>query len=94
MEQAIEIINEKDNKTIKVFNKNTKINNGPYGAYIIHGKKLVSVPKEIEDPSKLTLSEVTEIVKNYKPKSSPTKKTSKTSGTKKKTVNSKKVKEL
>lgn len=94
LDEAIEIIKEKDNKTIKVFNKTTRINNGQYGPYIIHGKKLVSVPKEIDDPSKLTLEEVKTIVTNYKPKSSPTKKTINKTDTKKRTVNSKKTKEL
>lgn len=93
MDEAIEMIEEKDNKTIKVFNKMTKINNGPYGPYIIHGKKLVSVPKTIDDPSALSLDEVKEIVKNYKPseKKSPTKNSSssyskKTGGNIKRTV--------
>ncbi len=66
IDKAVTIINEKDDKTIKVFNKNTKIMNGPYGPFILLDKTIVSVPKEIEDPSKLTLEECKKIAANYK----------------------------
>ena len=66
LEEAIELIKLKDDKTIKVFNKNTKIMNGPYGPFIIHGKKIAPIPKSVKDPSKLTLNDCAEFVKIYK----------------------------
>jgi len=66
LEEAIELIKLKDDKTIKVFNKNTKIMNGPYGPFIIHGKKIAPVPKSVKDPSILTLNDCAEFVKIYK----------------------------
>ena len=74
LEQAIDIIKQKDDKNIKIFNKTTKIMNGLYGPFILHGKKIVSVPKEIEDPAKLTLKEAKDIVENASPKKGNTSK--------------------
>ena len=71
LEQATDMVKEKDNKTIKVFNKTTKIMNGHYGPFIVHGKKIAPVPKTVEDPSKLTLDDCREFVKIYKPKPKP-----------------------
>lgn len=68
LEQATDMVKEKDDKTIKVFNKTTKIMNGPYGPFIVYGKKIAPVPKTVEDPSKLTLDDCREFVKIYKPK--------------------------
>ena len=70
LEAAIEIIEKKDNNTIKVFNATTKIMKGPYGFYIASGKKFVSIPKNISenDCINMTLKECKEIIDNYKPK--------------------------
>ena len=65
LETAIDCIKGKDDKIIKVFNKSVKIMNGPYGPFILSGKKIVSVPKEIEDPSTITLDECKKIVDSY-----------------------------
>jgi DNA topoisomerase-1 len=68
LEQATDMVKERDDKIVKVFNQTTKIMNGPYGPFIVHGKKIAPVPKTVEDPSKLTLNDCKEFVKMYKPK--------------------------
>jgi DNA topoisomerase-1 len=65
LEQAIDIINNKNNKNIKIFNNNTRILNGPYGPYILHNKKIIPLPKEIENPQNLTLKDIKEIINQY-----------------------------
>jgi len=71
--RAIEIINEKNkieaNKIIKEFseNKNLKILNGPWGAYIKYGKKNYKIPKD-KKPELLTFEECLEIIKTQKSK--------------------------
>ncbi len=67
-QRAIEIIEEKKEKNrkkiIKEFeeNKNIKILNGKYGAYISFEKKNYKIPKD-KDPKTLTLSECLKITK-------------------------------
>jgi len=57
VEYAIEIIEEKNKKTIKIINDSIKIMNGPYGAYInFGGKRFVSIPKD-RDPAIFTLQD-------------------------------------
>lgn len=71
--RAIEIIDEKikaeQNKIIKEFpeDKNLKILNGPWGAYIKYGKKNYKIPKE-KDPESLTYKECKEIINNQNSK--------------------------
>lgn len=50
-------------KFIKAFEEeDIQLLNGRWGPYIKQGKKNVKIPKEIEDPSKLTLEEVLKII--------------------------------
>jgi len=71
--KAIEIINEKNkaeqNKILKEFqeNKNLKILNGPWGAYIKYGKKNYKIPKD-KNPELLSYEECMEIIKNQNSK--------------------------
>ncbi len=69
LEDAISCLEETSSKIIKTLNQTTKIMNGPYGPYIIFGKKFVSIPSEM-DPEKLTLQDCKEIMNQ---KSSPKK---------------------
>jgi DNA topoisomerase-1 len=70
LDRAIELIEAKKiadaNRIIKKFNKDpdTEILNGRWGPYIKSGKKNFKLPKDLEDPSKLTLEEVKYIMEN------------------------------
>jgi len=70
LERAIELIlakRESDaNKLIKKFEEdaNTQILNGRWGPYIKSGKENFKLPKDLEDPAKLTFEEVTHIMAN------------------------------
>ena len=70
LDRAIELIlakREADaNRIIKKFDEdeNTQILNGKWGPYIKSGKKNYKLPKDLEDPNKLTLTEVKEIMEN------------------------------
>jgi DNA topoisomerase-1 len=66
LDEASEIVKEKDDKLIKIISKTCKIMNGPYGPFILCNGKIASVPREIEDPKKLTYKECREIVANKK----------------------------
>lgn len=68
LEEAVDIVNEKDDKIIKEISKTCKIMNGPYGPFILLGKKIAPVPKNVEDVQKLTYQECRKIVDGYKPK--------------------------
>lgn len=48
LEDAKSIINVKDNAIIKEISDSIKIINGPYGIYLKHGKKNISLPKDLE----------------------------------------------
>jgi DNA topoisomerase-1 len=77
-EEAIEVIKNakkrKKKKTIQSFeNGKIKVLRGPYGPYISRGRKNVSVPKD-KDPSKLTLKECKQLLKNPKKYSKRSKK--------------------
>ncbi|MDT0618908.1 DNA topoisomerase I [Salinisphaera sp. P385] len=61
-DRALEVVAEKKEadakKLIREFDgSKTRILHGPYGPYITNGKKNARVPKETEDPAKLTLDE-------------------------------------
>ena len=68
--RAIELIEAKRisdaNKIIKLFDEEpeTQVLNGRWGPYIKSGKKNYKLPKDLEDPSKLTLEEVKHIMEN------------------------------
>jgi DNA topoisomerase-1 len=70
LDRAIELIEAKKiadaNRIIKKFDKDpdTEILNGRWGPYIKSGKKNFKLPKDLEDPSKLTLEEVKYIMEN------------------------------
>ena len=70
LDRAIELIEAKKiadaNRIIKKFNKDpdTEILNGRWGPYIKSVKKNFKLPKDLEDPSKLTLEEVKYIMEN------------------------------
>ena len=70
LDRAIELIEAKkiadSNRIIKKFDKDpdTEILNGRWGPYIKSGKKNFKLPKDLEDPSKLTLEEVKYIMEN------------------------------
>lgn len=69
LNRALELIAEKKekdaNKYVQVWEEaDVQILRGPYGVYIKHAKKNFRIPKEIEDPTKLTLEECQEIIKN------------------------------
>lgn len=67
LEDAIELLKEKnENNVIKEFS-GLKVMNGKYGPYIKKGAKNIPIPKK-HDPSKITKKTCDEIVKNYKPK--------------------------
>ena len=78
LDQAIELIEAKKKadaeKTIKVFeeNKDVQILKGRWGPYIKYGKRNLKIPKEIEDPSSLTLADCDKIAEQ-----TPAKKVSK-----------------
>ena len=68
--RAIELIEAKKiadaNRIIKKFEEDpdTEILNGRWGPYIKSGKKNYKLPKDLEDPSKLSLDEVKHIMEN------------------------------
>ncbi len=68
--RAIELIEAKKiadaNRIIKKFEEDpdTEILNGRWGPYIKSGKKNYKLPKDLEDPSKLSLDEVKHIIEN------------------------------
>ena len=69
LNRALELIadkKEKDkNKFIQVWEEeDVQILRGPYGIYLKHAKKNFKIPKDIEDPTKLSLEECQEIIKN------------------------------
>lgn len=70
LERAIELIEAKRladaNRLIKKFDEDTDIQilNGRWGPYIKSGKKNFKIPKDLEDPSKLSLEEVKHIIEN------------------------------
>tara|TARA_Y100000385_G_scaffold138828_1_gene144232 strand:+ start:3846 stop:6164 length:2319 start_codon:yes stop_codon:yes gene_type:complete len=70
LDRAIELIEAKKiadaNRIIKKFEEDpdTEILNGRWGPYIKSGKKNYKLPKDLEDPSKLTLEEVKHIMEN------------------------------
>ena len=70
LDRAIELIlakRESDaNKLIKIFEEdaNVQILNGRWGPYIKSGKENFKLPKDLEDPAKLTFEEVTHIMAN------------------------------
>ncbi|MBT8327869.1 MAG: type I DNA topoisomerase [Bacteroidia bacterium] len=70
LDRAIELILAKRvadaNRIIKKFeeDEDTQILNGRWGPYIKSGKKNYKLPKDLEDPKKLTLEEVKEIMAN------------------------------
>ena len=70
LDRAIELIEAKRivdaNRIIKQFEEDeeTQILNGRWGPYIKSGKKNYKLPKDLEDPKKLTLEEVKEIMAN------------------------------
>jgi len=70
LDRAIELIEAKKiadaNRIIKKFeeDQDTEILNGRWGPYIKSGKKNYKLPKDLEDPSKLTLEEVKHIMEN------------------------------
>lgn len=70
LDRAIELIEAKRltdaNRLIKSFDEdpNTQLLNGRWGPYIKSGKKNYKLPKDIEDPSKLSLDEVKHIMEN------------------------------
>ncbi|PCJ66294.1 MAG: DNA topoisomerase I [Bacteroidetes bacterium] len=80
--RAIELIEAKRiidaNKLIKKFDEDadTQLLNGRWGPYIKSGKKNFKLPKDLEDPSKLTYEEVKHIMENQpaKGKKAPKKK--------------------
>lgn len=82
LDDLIDTIKAKDDKMIKVVSSTCKIMNGQYGPFILFGKSIAPVPKDITDPSKLTFKECKEIVANYKP--APKKNYTKQNNTKKK----------
>lgn len=63
LEDAIKIIEEKNNKIIKKIDKDTIIMNGSYGPFILKNKKIISIPKDITDYESITL----EMIKTWKP---------------------------
>lgn len=72
LEEAISLIEKRDEKVIKEINKTIKILNGPYGPYILNNKKIVKIPQDY-NPRELTLKDVKEITENA-PKKKPFKK--------------------
>jgi len=73
LEKSLEFIEQKKQqlieRNIKEFkNSDIKILKGRWGPYVNQGKKNAKIPKEIEDPSKLTLAECKKILKEYKPR--------------------------
>jgi DNA topoisomerase-1 len=68
--RAIELIEAKKiadaNRIVKKFEEDpdTEILNGRWGPYIKSGKKNYKLPKDLEDPSKLSLDEVKHIMEN------------------------------
>ena len=68
--RAIELIEAKKiadaNRIVKKFKEDsdTEILNGRWGPYIKSGKKNYKLPKDLEDPSKLSLDEVKHIMEN------------------------------
>lgn len=72
LEEALAVIAAKKKadaeKVIKVFKEEgIEILNGRYGPYVTDGEKNARVPKDLEDPSVLTLEECQEMLKNAKP---------------------------
>ena len=69
LNRALELITEKKekdkNKFVQVWEEeDVQLLRGPYGVYIKHAKKNFRIPKDIEDPTKLTLEQCQEIIKN------------------------------
>ncbi len=67
LEKSLELLNEKrekeKNKYIQVWEKeDIQLLRGPYGIYIKSGKRNVKIPKDIENPAKLTLEECQKII--------------------------------
>ena len=101
LEQALQVIadgeEKKEKKKIKLFEgTDIQILNGPYGPYVTDGTKNARIPKDVEDPSTLTLEICTELLLKAKPsrrgkkkaKKAP-KKTAKKTAKPKKTVKKK-----
>ncbi|MDH3324812.1 MAG: type I DNA topoisomerase, partial [Candidatus Peregrinibacteria bacterium] len=67
MDRAKELHAEKiefeKNRNVKIFDdSDIKILRGPYGIYITNGKKNAKLPKDCEEPSKLTLEECEKLI--------------------------------
>lgn len=81
-ERAIEIIQvkrkEAAKKVIKCFDEHPdlQILNGQWGPYIKVGHRKVKLPKDIQDPSKLTLEACLQLIENSPPKRNQRKKNS------------------
>lgn len=89
LDRAIELIEEKRKadreRIIKEFKEDEtlQILKGRWGPFLKHGKKNFRLPKDIEDPAKLTYEDCVEIMKNP-PKRGGKKKATKTKKSKKK----------
>lgn len=74
LDRAIVLIEEKREadrkKVIKVYNDEISILNGRWGPYIKHGKENVKIPKEVEDPTNLTMEDIGKLYEEHlkKPK--------------------------
>ena len=66
LEEAIEIINGK-NENPNFIKKEGQylLYNGPYGPYIKSGKSFIPI-RNVEDPAKLSMTEIKKIIENYK----------------------------
>ena len=65
LKEAENIINEKDNSIVKEITDTIKIIKGPYGIYLKHGKKNVSLPKDI-DPKEIDKEKADELASKKK----------------------------
>ena len=66
-EEIIKLIRERGSNVLKKFSSKLKIINGKYGPYILSGKKIVKIPKNVKIEN-LKESDVKEIVRNSKKK--------------------------
>ena len=66
-EEIIKLIRERGSNVLKKFSSKLKIINGKYGPYILSGKKMVKIPKNVKIEN-LKESDVKEIVRNSKKK--------------------------
>jgi len=72
LEEAVKIVKdgreEKAKRIIKVFEEEgITIKRGPYGVYVTDGTKNGRIPKDLEDPSTLTLEDCQKILAEAKP---------------------------